>query len=193
MNLNETYWSSRYREDKTGWDLNRISPPLKDFIDQIEDKTIKILIPGAGNAHEAEYLFLNGFKQVHVLDFAREPLLNLKLRVPSFTDENLHNTDFFKFHDTFDLILEQTFFCALPRSQRNLYAKKMNSLLKNNGKLVGLFFNSEFEKEGPPFGGNKEEYLTYFSPEFNIELLENCRNSISPRQGNELFFIFKKK
>ncbi len=192
MNLNEKYWASRYREDKTGWDLNRISPPLKEFIDQLEDKTIKILIPGAGNSYEAEYLFLNGFKNVHVLDFASEPLQNLKLRVPAFPKENLHHIDFFKFHDTFDLILEQTFFCALPRAQRKLYSKKMNSLLKNNGKLVGLLFNSEFEKEGPPFGGSKEEYLTYFSPEFNIEILENCRNSIPPRQGNELFFTFKK-
>lgn len=192
MNLNETYWASRYRENKTGWDLNRISPPLKEFIDQLEDKTIKILIPGAGNAYEAEYLVSKGFENVHVLDIAMEPLQNLKLRVPSFPEENLHHTDFFKFQDTFDLILEQTFFCALPRDQRNLYAKKMNSLLKNNGKLVGLFFNIEFEKEGPPFGGNKEEYLTYFSPEFKIELLENCRNSIPPRQGSELFFIFKK-
>ncbi|CAM4040608.1 methyltransferase domain-containing protein [Gillisia limnaea] len=192
MNLNETYWASRYREDETGWDLNRISPPLKEFIDQLEDKTIKILIPGAGNAYEAEYLFSKGFEQVHVLDIAREPLENLKLRVPSFPEENLHNVDFFKFHDTFDLILEQTFFCALPIEKRNLYAKKMTSLLKNNGKLVGLFFNMEFKKKGPPFGGNKEEYLTYFGTEFNIEILENCTNSIPPRQGNELFFIFKK-
>jgi methyl halide transferase len=192
MNLNETYWSSRYRENNTGWDLNMISPPLKEFIDQLEDKTIKILIPGAGNAYEAEYLISKGFEQVHVLDIAREPLENLKLRFPSFPSKNLHHEDFFKFNDTFDLILEQTFFCALPREKRNLYAEKMNSLLKANGKLVGLLFNTEFEQEGPPFGGSKDEYLTYFSPKFNIQILEECTNSIPPRQGKELFFIFKK-
>ncbi len=192
MILNENYWSSRYRENKTGWDLNRISPPLKEFIDQLEDKTLKILIPGAGNAYEAEYLISKGFEQVHVLDIAKEPLQNLKLRFRSFPSKNLHHADFFKFNDTFDLILEQTFFCALPKEKRNLYAEKMNSLLKNNGKLVGLLFNTEFEHEGPPFGGSKDEYLTYFSPKFNIEILEECTNSIPPRQGNELFFIFKK-
>jgi len=56
------YWENRYQNQQTGWDIGEISSPLKAYIDQLEDKSIKILIPGAGNAYEAEYLFLNGFK-----------------------------------------------------------------------------------------------------------------------------------
>ena len=59
---NMQYWQNRYLENSTGWDLGDISPPIKAYIDQLNNKNIKILIPGAGNAHEAEYLHNQGFK-----------------------------------------------------------------------------------------------------------------------------------
>ena len=193
MELNSEYWSNRYQENKTGWDLGAISTPLKEYIDQLEDKSLKILIPGAGNSYEAEYLFKKGFTNVYVLDFAKEPLLNLKQRIPEFPDDHLLNADFFTLNDKFDIILEQTFFCALPVSKRISYARNMHFLLKDGGKLAGLFFNFELTEKGPPFGGSKEEYLTYFSPYFETLVFKTCYNSIPPRKGNELFFIFKKK
>lgn len=192
MNLNQEYWSSRYREHRTGWDLGAISPPIKEYIDQLEDKSMSILLPGGGNAYEAEYLFLKGFKNVFVADIAQEPLENLKRRAPSFPEENLICKDFFALEGKFDLILEQTFFCALPVEMRKTYAEKMNELLNEGGKLVGVLFNNQFQADGPPFGGSKEEYLTYFKPVFKIEVMETCYNSFPARQGTELFFIFKK-
>jgi len=192
MKLYKDYWAAKYRENKTGWDLGSVSPPLKQYMNQLKDKSLKILLPGAGNSYEAEYLFINGFKNIYVLDIAEDPLKNLKRRIPGFPEKNLIQADYFEFEGSFDLILEQTFFCAIPVQKRGLYAEKTHQLLRKNGKLVGLFFNSEFFKEGPPFGGSKKEYLTYFSPYFTIEVFEPCTNSILPRQGNELFFIFKK-
>ena len=192
MKLDKEYWAEKYRENKTGWDLGSVSPPLMQYIDQLKDKSINILLPGAGNSYEAEYLFINGFKNIYVLDIAEEPLKNLKRRIPEFPEENLIQADFFEFKGLFDLILEQTFFCALPVQKRSLYAVKIHQLLKKNGKLAGLLFNIDFSKDGPPFGGSKKEYLTYFSPYFTVEVFESCTNSILPRLGNELFFIFKK-
>jgi methyl halide transferase len=52
----ENYWTNRYETASTGWDLGEPSMPLKTYIDQLENTAIKILIPGAGNAYEAEYL-----------------------------------------------------------------------------------------------------------------------------------------
>ena len=187
------FWSQRYEENETGWDLGEISRPLKAYIDQLEDKDLKILIPGAGNAYEAEYLFQNGFKNVYVADISEKPLQNLKARVPDFPEKQLLHIDFFEIEDSFDLILEQTFFCALPVDARSDYAKKSAELLKENSLLSGLLFSFPLTENGPPFGGSKEEYLTYFSPYFEIEILEPCYNSIKPRQGNELFFKFRKK
>ena len=191
--MNKDFWSSRYKEGNTGWDIGHISTPLKEYINQLNHKELKILIPGAGNSYEAEYLFNNGFREVYVCDIAEEPLKNLKERIPDFPEDQLLNKDFFELEASFDLILEQTFFCALPVNKRADYAKQMHSLLKPEGILAGLLFNFELKPDGPPFGGSKAEYLTYFSPYFKIDILEPCYNSIPPRQGNELFFKFRKK
>ena len=191
--MNKDFWSSRYKEGNTGWDIGHISTPLKEYINQLNHKELKILIPGAGNSYEAEYLFNNGFREVYVCDIAEEPLKNLKERIPDFPEDQLLNKDFFELETSFDLILEQTFFCALPVNKRPDYAKQMHSILKPDGILAGLLFNFELKPDGPPFGGSKAEYLTYFSPYFKIDILEPCYNSIPPRQGNELFFKFRKK
>ncbi len=192
MILDENYWASRYKENNIKWDIGEISTPIKEYIDQLEDKSLKILIPGSGNSYEAEYLHLSGFKNVFIADIAKEPLENLKNRIPSFPKEHLLHKDFFDLNLQFDLILEQTFFCALNVNLRQKYVHKMIDLLKPNGKLVGLFFNFELTKSGPPFGGSQQEYKNLFQPYFDIIKLENCYNSIVPRSGNELFFIFKK-
>ncbi|MFY7670714.1 methyltransferase [Tenacibaculum sp. MEBiC06402] len=197
MSTTKEYWSQRYNENNTGWDLGAPSPPLQNYIDQITDRSLKILIPGAGNSYEAEYLFNNGFTNVHVLDIANEPLTAFAKRNPKFPLEQLHENDFFEFEGQFDLILEQTFFCSFPPlpETRKAYAKKMHELLKPNGKLVGLWFNFPLtgDMENRPFGGNMQEYLSYFSSYFKVQTFEPCYNSIPPRQGNELFGIFKVK
>lgn len=191
--LNNIFWQKRYEENQIGWDLGEISPPLKDYFDQLTNKNLKILIPGAGNAYEAKYLHQKGFKNVTVLDWAKAPLENLKADVPSFPQENLLQEDFFKVRDSYDLIVEQTFFCALNPSLRANYVEKMHQLLKPKGKLVGLLFDAELNVNHPPFGGCKEEYLQLFSEKFNIKVIETAYNSVKPRLGNELFIIFEKK
>ncbi len=103
---------------ETGWDLGAVSPPIKAYIDQLNDKNISILIPGAGNAYEAAYLFEQGFKNITVLDLAIKPLKNLKERVPDFPEHQLLHQNFFDHKGQYDLIIEQTFFCALDPSLR---------------------------------------------------------------------------
>jgi thiopurine S-methyltransferase len=129
---------------------------------------------------------------VGVIDLASLPLLNLKSRVPHFPDSQLIQGDFFKLDKKYDLILEQTFFCALDPALRPAYAKKMSELLNPNGKLAGVLFDFALSESGPPFGGSREEYLSYFESHFKIKTLEKCHNSIKPRMGNELFIIFEK-
>ena len=189
--LNTNYWSKRYQNNETGWDIGAPSTPLKEYIDQLENKNIKILIPGCGNAYEAQYLFENGFKNVFVIDLSSIPLQNLKKRVPDFPDNQLLEGDFFELKHQFDLILEQTMFCAIEPRLRMKYAQKASELLVEKGKLAGVLFNREFEG-GPPFGGSIEEYLDYFSIYFPNVHLEPCYNSIMPRQNSELFMICEK-
>lgn len=191
--LNKHYWEKRYSNNQLGWNIGYASTPFKTYIDQLEDKSIKILIPGAGNSYEAEYLWNNGFKNIYILDFVQQPLINFKKRVPDFPENQLLNLNFFELKDNFDLILEQTFFCALQPNLRPNYVEQMHNLLKPHGKLVGLLFNFELTEEGPPFGGSITEYESHFKQKFNIKVLEPSINSIKERQGKELFFIFQKK
>ena len=191
--IDQKYWEERYATHKTGWNVGYTSTPLKIYFDQLKDKTVKILIPGAGNSYEAEYLWNNGFKNIYVLDFAKQPLDNFKNRLPEFPQNQLLNADFFELDDSFDLIFEQTFFCALHPSLRAHYVEKMFHLLKAKGKLIGLFFNFELTEDGPPFGGSLSEYKSLFEHKFHQNVLEPSINSIKERQGNELFFIFEKK
>ncbi len=192
ISLTEKYWTKRYKEGDTGWDIGYVLPPLKAYFDQLKNKDLKILIPGAGNAYEAEYLFLNGFKQVFVADWSKTALNNFKARVPDFPLSQLIHANFFNLDSTFDIIVEQTFFCAITPQLRPDYVLKVNQLLKENGKLVGVLFNGPLNKTEPPFGGSKTEYINLFLPYFNIAILEACYNSIPKRLGNELFFKFIK-
>ncbi|WKD85531.1 Thiopurine S-methyltransferase [Polaribacter huanghezhanensis] len=193
MNFNEIFWENKYKANKIGWDLGEISPPLKAYIDQLTNKNLKILIPGGGNSHEAVYLFKKGFKNVFVVDLSKIPLENIQKRIPDFPPEQLIHGNFFDLNNHFDLILEQTFFCAIDPNLRSNYAVKMKELLLENGKLVGLLFDAKLNDDHPPFGGSKEEYLNYFKPHFDILTTENCYNSIQSRVGMELFFIVQKK
>lgn len=190
--IDKSYWENKYKSKTTGWDIGEISTPLKTYIDQLENKQISILIPGAGNAYEAEYLWANGFTNVTIIDLTGHPLINFKQRVPDFPEEQLKCIDFFNFNGSFDLILEQTFFCALHPKLRKQYVSKMYELLSPKGKLAGLLFNFPLTKEGPPFGGSESEYLSLFSPNFKIKALNKSYNSIKPRENRELFFIFEK-
>ena len=186
--LSPQFWSERYKSCATGWDLGQISPPLEAYFNQLENKDLKILIPGCGSGYEAEYLHSLGFRQVHLLDFAAEPLEAFAKRVHDFPAAHLHQEDFFTHEGQYDLIIEQTLFCAIDPKLRPDYAKNVKRLLKPSGKLVGLLFNRDFEG-GPPFGGTKEEYMTYFRPYFSLISMEECYNSAAPRQGTELFVV----
>ena len=193
MKLSETFWNTKYKDQKTGWDLGVISPPLKAYFDQIENKELKILIPGGGNSYEAEYLFSKGFENVFVLDISEIALENIKKRVPNFPTTQLLHANFFEIEDSFDMVIEQTFFCAIDPSLRLQYAQKMQSILTPKGKIVGLLFEAVLNEDHPPFGGTKEEYLTYFQPYFQIAKMDPCYNSYPNRQGMELFVQLIKK
>ncbi len=197
MNSEQQYWTKRYNDQNIGWDIGYPSTPIKEYIDQLTDTSISILIPGAGNAYEAEYIWKQGFKNVFVMDISEVPLKNFKNRNSDFPSSQLIHEDFFQHQGAYDLILEQTFFCSfVPTDEnRSAYAEHMAKLLKPNGKLVGVWFDIPLTDnlDKRPFGGDKELYLNYLSPYFKTNTFERCYNSIPPRHGNELFGIFDKK
>jgi SAM-dependent methyltransferase len=190
--LDANFWSARYQNNQTGWDLGVISPPLKAYFYQLTNKDLKILIPGCGRGYEGIYLWNNGFKNVHFADFSSEAIQSIKKSCPYIPDDQLYCQDFFSIKDKYDLIVEQTMFCAIDPSLRAKYLEKAESILRSNGKMIGLLFNRNFNG-GPPFGGSKVEYLALFTNHFKVKFMDDCYNSIAPRMGHELFFIAEKK
>ena len=95
MELSKEFWDNRYKNNDIGWDVGEITTPLKEYFDQLEDKSLSILIPGAGNAYEAEYLHKLGFKNVVVIDIASTAISKFKERVTNFPEEHIINQNFF--------------------------------------------------------------------------------------------------
>ena len=53
VHLSEEFWDQKYQNNKIGWDLGEVSPPLRAYFDQLENKGQTILIPGGGHSYEA--------------------------------------------------------------------------------------------------------------------------------------------
>ena len=189
--LNQEYWDTQYKVKATGWDIGSVSGPIKTIVDALENKNSSILIPGCGNSYEAEYLLKQGFTNVTVIDIA--PTLVAAISETFADNENIKVVlgDFFELEGKYDLIIEQTFFCALPPTMRQKYVWKMHQLLAENGKIEGVLFNRDFDVS-PPFGGNKAEYEQLFAAAFDLVKLELCQNSIEKRTNTELVIDFQK-
>lgn len=185
INLDAKYWNNRYAENTHRWDIGYPSPAITNYFDKIENKDVSILIPGCGSAYEGEFLIKQGFNNVTLLDVSEEAKKRFLERVPNF--KNFHLGEFFDYKGEFDFIIEQTFFCALAPALRENYVSKMKSLLKKEGKLVGLLFNDSLYTDHPPFGGYKDDYVQLFAPYFSSVSMEVTNESIEERLGRELF------
>ena len=68
--LNPEYWNRRYLNNDIPWDAGAVTTPIKAIIDSLQDRDLKILVPGAGSGHEVAYLISKGFKNVTVCEWA---------------------------------------------------------------------------------------------------------------------------
>lgn len=193
LELNEDFWNARYLNRETGWDMRQPSPPLTQYADGIANKSIAVLIPGCGNAHEAKYLSENGFADITLVDISSVLVNELRNKYQDIPINIVHS-DFFLHQGKYDLILEQTFFCAISPNRRKDYVRHAHGLLNKGGKIAGVLFNDNFGFDThPPFKGTMQEYKNLFEPFFHIRIMELCYNSIAPRKGNELFIELERK
>ena len=190
--LDQQYWDAQYQANQTGWDLGCCSSAIQSLVATIPNKEAAILIPGCGSSYEAKYLVANGFTNITLLDIAPTLVQKLQVEFQDIPEVQVVLGDFFAHQNQYDYILEQTFFCALPPSLRLQYVAKMHELLKTNGQLMGLLFDTTFEVS-PPFGGSIDEYIPLFESAFTLLKLEKTTLSVPKRMGSELAFQFQKK
>jgi len=187
------YWDERYVQKNVPWDLGQVSPPLKKFLSTYPDKHARILIPGGGYGHELAWMLEQGFTRVQLLDWSKAGIQYLEKLYPEIPASCYLCENFFEHKGQYDLILEQTFFCALPPQIRPRYIKKVSTLLDYQGQFAGVWFQFPLTEKGPPYGGHSLEYQSLLSLWFEDIQIEPCLDSHIERKGRELFIIARKK
>ena len=188
-------WQDHYDSNDLGWDLGQVAPPFVELREKGKLPLGKVLVPGCGRGHEVIFLSENGF-EVTGIDFSEGAVTYLgnALKKRNLKGRVLHQ-DFFSLDDThdgvYDLVIEQTFFCAISPRQRQDYVLKVSRMLKPGGMLVGLFYHTD-KQGGPPYNTTREDIETHFSENFEIQELDKTSLSSEQRKGKEWLGILKK-
>ncbi|MZH02594.1 MAG: methyltransferase domain-containing protein [Nitrospinae bacterium] len=189
-------WQDHYESNDLGWDLGQVAPPFVKLWEEGKLPMGNVLVPGCGRGHEVVFLAENGF-EVTAVDFSRGAVTYLEraLEERNLNGRVLHQ-DFFGMdnsHDgIYDLVLEQTFFCAISPRKRQDYVQNVTRLLKPRGILVGLFYHTDKEG-GPPYNTTREDIERIFSVNFEIQELDKTSLSHEQRKDKEWLGILKKK
>ena len=188
-------WQRHYEENDLGWDLGQVAPPFVKLWQEEKLPLGKVLVPGCGRGHEVVFLAENGF-DVTAIDFSSGAVTYLKnaLKKRNLEGQILHQ-DFFSLDEShegvYDLVLEQTFFCAISPKQRRDYVLNVSRILKPGGILVGLFYHTD-EQGGPPYNTTREDIEMHFSKKFEIQELDKTSLSAEQRKDKEWLGILKK-
>jgi len=185
-------WEGMYEAGEDRWDIGGASPPLVAVLGRGEvEPPGRALVPGCGRGHDARLLAERGFEAVGV-DFAAAPIREARALAAAVGMKGVRfeRRDLFalprEWDGTFDLVFEQTCFCAVNPARRDDYARAVHRVLRPGGLLLGLFFNIDSE-EGPPFGTTPKEIRHRFvaSGLFALEGARVPAESTQARQGRE--------
>lgn len=190
------FWDSRYRSGEMAWDLGAPSPP---FVRLHQDGVIapcRVAVPGCGTGWEVAWLARHGY-QVTGIDFAPGAIAACKARlVAEGLRADLVRADLFDLPEplagAFDLVLEQTCFCAIEPARRPDYVRATGRLLRPGGRLVGLFYACE-GSDGPPFPTSPDEVRGLFSGNFEITRMAVAEHSHPRRQGREWLGVLTRR
>lgn len=188
-------WQQHYDDDDLKWDLEEVSPPFVNLWQEGKIPQGKMIVPGCGRGHEVLFFSERGF-DVTAVDFTLGAVdrLTESLNKKNLSAKIFHH-NFFELsakHDLkYDLMLEQTFFCAIDPEKRIDYVETAWRVLKSHGKLIALFYETG-EEGGPPFNTTKGQVEEMFSKRFDVEYLEKTQFSAERRRDKEWLGILRK-
>lgn len=186
------FWVQAYRDGRDGWELGGPSPGLVGERERVLDMFkpgAKILVPGAGRGHDAEWLSSLGF-QVTAIDFAPDAEQAFRARYPQ-SRVNFVRADVFEYcahlGQTVDGIYERTFFCAIRPEQRRTWIQLAWRCLRPQAIYFGLFFLRS-SPGGPPYGLTQWELRQYALEEhWDIRDWRISPHSIERARNQELW------
>jgi SAM-dependent methyltransferase len=186
------FWNQKYKLNDIGWDLGGPTPFFSSWI-ETQKPSQHICILGAGNGYDALHFCSKGHI-VSAVDFAKLPVQCMK-QVAKEKDLTLNviQEDIFNlpksYKSSYDIVVEQTCFCAINPTRRSEYIDVVFNILKPGGKFVGFLFpiNKKEDEGGPPFAVQLEKTLPLFESKFELVSKHFPDESILPRKGNEIF------
>jgi len=194
--LDPPFWHGRYLAGDTGWDLGEPSPP---FVRLHRDGVIapcRVAVPGCGRGWEVAWLAGQGY-QVAGIDFAPAAIEATRDRVHAAgATAHLVCSDLFGLPDDlaggFDLVLEQTCFCAIAPHRRPEYVDAVHRLLAPGGRLIALFYACE-GSGGPPFTTDPKDVAALFAERFTVRSLALTPHSHPRRFGEEWLGVMERR
>lgn len=187
--LSAEYWDRRYQEGSTPWNLGVPAPPLVSLLASPNSLTPgRIAVLGCGTGYDALLFAEHGFEVVGfdlsalAIETAKYAALERGLTV-EFLERDIFAL-IPEFSQSFDYVLEHTCFCAIDPTLRPKYVELVSTLLRPNGKLLGLFFTHN-RPGGPPFGSTTKEIRELFAERFEFLSLEAATDSIEKRRDEE--------
>ena len=204
--MTEVNWEEHWQEQHTPWDVGTPSPNLIAVANDLPGGNV--LVPGCGAGHDV-FALKRPDRKIIGLDLAPTAKETFeKIRTEKQIPESQAKFvcgDYFATipeegspeegitQNTFDLIWDYTFLCALPPSMRQTWAQRTAELLKPGGTLAMLIFPVDPKKEGgPPYAVDPTEINNLLTSHFDQETLTPAKKSIPSRQGKEWLGIFKR-
>ncbi|MGE4131988.1 MAG: methyltransferase domain-containing protein, partial [Bdellovibrionales bacterium] len=182
------FWSQKYIENETRFDLGKESPVLPEVLPQLKLARSRVLVIGSGPGHDAAFLAKAGHR-VTAVDFSSEAIDRAKVRYQGIEDLSFHQGDAFDLPSDwtgqFDLVFEHTCYCAIRPERRNDLVKVWRRVLQPQGHLLGVFFVME-KLSGPPWGGSEWELRARLKSHFKFLYWTRWRHSPEGREGAEL-------
>ncbi|MEI7973156.1 MAG: methyltransferase domain-containing protein, partial [Bdellovibrio sp.] len=182
----EKVWEDLYQNQSTPWDLGGPAPAFVDLLPRLRLPRQRVLVMGCGEGHDAIF-FAEAGHRVTAVDLSLTALQRARQRdVHSLVEWRCE--DAFQTPGVFDLVVEHTFFAALPPGRRPDLVRLWRQKLNGDGFLMGLFFAMP-KRDGPPFGGSEWELQKRLGNRFQPLVWHRTLLSPPDRMGKE-FLVY---
>ncbi len=201
-----SWWDERYESGDTRWDAAGAHPLLDSLIPPLKITRCRILILGCGAGHDAAWWE----KQGHIVtgvDFSKEAIEQARTLYGERDSLKWVQLDVFNlpkdWTSRFDIVFENTMFCAIPPARREELVRTWWRLLTPRGRVIGLALIMD-KLAGPPYGASEWELrqrllipprripLSLRRARFLPLLWNREKKSIEKRLGHELFFVVER-
>ena len=163
-------WDKAYKEGVTPWDKGFASPAIAEWLKNNSLDGYGLVL-GCGLGHDVR-LIASYNEQVLGMDISRTAIRKAR-EIDFVNNESYIVADFFNltegFSQSFDWVVEHTFFCAITPDLRQSYVENLVNVLKPKGYFLAVFFLNDLNQinsVGPPYKIGSEAVEEYFGNYF---------------------------